>query len=300
MFFKKLGVIKLFKEKFLSVGDLKICYVEEGGPRAKEISMQGKGKNIIFIHGWQGSSKTWRYNLDYFAKKGYQVFALDLPGSGKSSKPKINYSTKFFSEVIKKIIEKKEMEKVIFVCHSAGTFIGIDLALSLPGKIERLVLVGPPGNFGIFPKILMSLMFSKSLIRFYAIFKSLVLKATLTTKTFFSKSQNDFERTRKLIELNLSFLHHESSYIHALNTWAADIRKGSIEKILAKINQPTLIIRGEKEFFDLFASPRNVRFLLSNIKNANLVTLKKCGHLTMTENPDLFNKEVYNFLKAGK
>ncbi len=281
----------MFKEKFLSIDGLKICYVEEG---------KDKDKNIIFIHGWQGSLRCWQYNLDYFIKRGWRVLALDLPGSGKSSKPEINYSTEFFSEMIKKIIEKKEMEKAVLICHSAGTFIGMNLALSLPKKIERLVLVGPPGNFGIFPKILMLLLFSKPLIRFYAIFKSLVLKAMLVKKTLFSKSQDSLGKTRKLIRISLSFLRYESSYIHALHIWATDLKKNSVEEILAKINQPTLIIRGEKEILDLFASPRNSQFLLSNIKGAKMVTLKKCGHLLMMDNPDSFNKIVHNFLKAGK
>ncbi len=284
----------MFKEKFLNVNGLRICYVEEG-----------KGKNIIFIHGWQSSLKVWQYNLDYFAKKGYQILALDLPGFGKSSKPKINYSIALFSEVIKKIIEKREMEKTSLVCYSMGTFVGIDLALKCPQKIESLVLVGAPGNFGTFLKreSLVKIIFSKPLLRFTTTFSFLTLKLYLMGKLLASRSKKQSKKIRELIRLRLSFLNQEFSYIHALHSSAMDIIRNRMnlkKENLAKINLPTLIVRGEKEVFNLFASPQNSWYLLSNIKGASLVTLKNCGHYSMAEEPDSFNEEVNKFLKAGK
>lgn len=275
----------------MNVNGLRICYVEEGS-----------GENIVFIHGWQSSSKCWQYNLDYFAKKGYQILALDLPGFGKSSKPKINYSTTHFSETLRKIIEKKEMEKATLVCYSAATFIGIDLALSIPQKIESLVLVGAPGNFGNFAKrkILARFLFGKPLIRFITVFTFLTLKLYLIIKLLTSHSKNESRKISKLIRLRLSFLSYKSPYVYALHSWATNIiRENFNEEKLSKINLPTLIIRGEKEFLDLFASPRNSQFLLSNIRNSKLATLKNCGHYSMAEEPETFNKTVHNFLKAG-
>jgi len=298
-------VIELFKEKFLNVNGLRICYVEEGRgkPCTRETSVQGK--NIIFIHGWQSSLKVWQYNLSYFTKQGYRVLALDLPGFGKSSKPKINYSIALFSRIIKKIIEKREMEKTSLVCYSMGTFVGIDLALKCPQKIESLVLVGAPGNFGTFLKreSLVKIIFSKPLLRFTTTFSFLTLKLYLIGKLLASNSKSQSRKIRELIRLRLSFLYQKSKYIHALHSSAMDIVNknfGEEKKKLAKINLPTLIIRGEKEFLDLFASPRNCQYLLSNIKGASLVTLKNCGHYSMAEEPETFNKTVHNFLKAGK
>lgn len=295
MYFKKSwGVIKLFKEKFLNVNGLRICYVEEG-----------KGKNIIFIHGWQSSLRVWQYNLSYFIKQGYRVLALDLPGFGKSSKSKINYSVALFSRIIKKIIEKREMEKTSLVCYSMGTFVGLDLALKCPQKIESLVLAGAPGNFGTFLKreSLVKIIFSKPLLRFTAIFSFLTLKLYLIGKLLASRSKKQSRKIRELIRLRLSFLNQESKYIHALHSSAMDVIRNRMnlkKENLAKINLPTLIIRGEKEILDLFASPRNSWYLLSNIKGAQLVTLKKCGHYSIAEDSETFNKILDKFLKAGK
>lgn len=295
MLFKilKVEVIKLLKERFLNIDNLRICYVEEG-----------KGKNIIFIHGWQSSLRVWQYNLGYFVKNGYRILALDLPGYGKSDKPKINHSIDYFSGILKKIIEKKKMEKVSLICYSMGSFIGIDLALKYPQEIESLVLVGAPGDFGALAKRknLAKFFLSKPLLRFIAAFAFLTLKLYLIGKLLTSRSREESRKLRELTKLRLSLLSLKSPYIHVLHSSAMDVIMRDFEREkgnLAKINQPVLIVRGEKEILDLFASPRNCQYLLSNIRSSKLVTLKNCGHYSMAEDPDSFNKVLDKFCQFG-
>ena len=44
---------------------------------------------IIFLHGFGASRKHWRKNLEYFAKKNYAAYSLDLIGFGDSDQPGI-------------------------------------------------------------------------------------------------------------------------------------------------------------------------------------------------------------------
>ena len=44
---------------------------------------------MILIHGFGASSKHWRKNSTYFAKKGFSVYCLDLIGFGNSAQPGI-------------------------------------------------------------------------------------------------------------------------------------------------------------------------------------------------------------------
>ena len=46
----------------------------------------GKGKPIIFVHGWTMNSLVWKYQSDELAKD-FQVIAVDLRGHGKSEIP---------------------------------------------------------------------------------------------------------------------------------------------------------------------------------------------------------------------
>ncbi len=49
--------------------------------------MEGSGKLLLLLHGFTGSSETWRSHMPVFAAKGYCVAALDLPGHGKTEIP---------------------------------------------------------------------------------------------------------------------------------------------------------------------------------------------------------------------
>lgn len=46
----------------------------------------GEGIPIVLIHGFGGSTYSWRFNLEPLAKAGYRVCALDLPGFGYSER----------------------------------------------------------------------------------------------------------------------------------------------------------------------------------------------------------------------
>ena len=47
---------------------------------------KGKGKNLVYIHGYLGSSWLYEDFVDYFSKN-YRVIAIDHLGHGKSDKP---------------------------------------------------------------------------------------------------------------------------------------------------------------------------------------------------------------------
>jgi hypothetical protein len=68
----------------------------------KETTATGNLPLLFFIHGVGGSSDVWKTQMDYFAKKGYEVVAPDLIGHGFSSAPNNHKAYKF--EVIMKDI----------------------------------------------------------------------------------------------------------------------------------------------------------------------------------------------------
>ncbi len=63
-------------EGFLALNGLRYFYRAEG-----------TGKLILMLHGFTGSSETWRRHMPLFANNGCRVVALDLPGHGKTETP---------------------------------------------------------------------------------------------------------------------------------------------------------------------------------------------------------------------
>ena len=49
------------------------------------ISDEGKGFPLVLVHGYLGSSKMWKPQIDFF-KDYFRVIAPDLPGFGRSKK----------------------------------------------------------------------------------------------------------------------------------------------------------------------------------------------------------------------
>lgn len=76
-------------------------------------------KTLIFIHGWTGSSQSWKYQVDSFP--GYRVIAIDLPGNGKSSKNENStYSPELFADAVFHVLKKEKIDKGFFIGHSMG------------------------------------------------------------------------------------------------------------------------------------------------------------------------------------
>src|SRR3972149_999378 len=60
---------------FLDAGEVRVHYVEAG-----------QGEPVVLIHGWNGSTFSFRYTIAELAQR-YRVVALDLQGYGYSERP---------------------------------------------------------------------------------------------------------------------------------------------------------------------------------------------------------------------
>jgi pimeloyl-ACP methyl ester carboxylesterase len=92
-------------ETFISVGSMKIAYVERNPDSAN---------TIFFIHGNSGSSKMWQKQFDTDKLSNYRLIAIDLPGHGQSSRsisPFEDYSpirtARYLSEAIRNLARGK-------------------------------------------------------------------------------------------------------------------------------------------------------------------------------------------------
>lgn len=98
--------------------------------------------NILLIHGFCGSTFSWRKNADTLAANGYNVIAVDLPGFGYSDRtPGINHSASFNAQLLWQLLDTIHQGNWILAGHSMGAGTALAMASLRPQKTVKLILV---------------------------------------------------------------------------------------------------------------------------------------------------------------
>src|SRR5437868_8605117 len=105
----------------------------------------GHGLPVLFIHGLGSSGyMEWRFNLESTAIE-HRVFAPDLPGYGRTEKPRVRYTIGYFARFIEQYMEGRGLSDATIVGASLGGRIALEIALERPQLVRRLVLVNALG-----------------------------------------------------------------------------------------------------------------------------------------------------------
>ena len=104
----------------------------------------GGGSPLLLLHGVGDNAFDWQWVMPTLAHT-YQVYALDLPGSGGSAKPLPDYSPTFFARFATAFLDALGVERAAVVGNSLGGLVGLRLALSDPERVAALGLVSSGG-----------------------------------------------------------------------------------------------------------------------------------------------------------
>jgi pimeloyl-ACP methyl ester carboxylesterase len=95
---------------------------------------------VVFVHGWCCDHTVWRDQAATLAGKARAVY-IDLPGYGKSDKPRIDYTVDVFAKGVDAVLRDAGVEKAVLVGHSMGTPVVLRYARLFPGRTKALVFV---------------------------------------------------------------------------------------------------------------------------------------------------------------
>lgn len=106
----------------------------------------GRGKPLIFIHGWLGSWRYWWPSMQALSTH-YRTFALDLWGFGDSSKAREKYSLSDYTELMAAFADRLGiMQPAVVVGHGLGAGVAVRYALQHPENVAQLAVVALPIN----------------------------------------------------------------------------------------------------------------------------------------------------------
>ncbi len=103
---------------------------------------------LLFIHGALINKEYWTSQLSHFSKK-YRVIAVDLPGHGKSTHNKMDWTGPRLGKDISKFIQKLELKNVIIIGHSFGSDVMLETVTVGDTRIIGLVEVDHMKNVGM-------------------------------------------------------------------------------------------------------------------------------------------------------
>jgi pimeloyl-ACP methyl ester carboxylesterase len=255
-----------------------------------------EAKPLVFVHGLSGSWPNWLEQLPAFAAE-HRVITLDLPGFGHSPMPRETISISGYARVLDRLLDQLEIDAAAVVGNSMGGFIGAELAIAFPQRVERLVLVSAAGISTHAPR---------GSAQAVPVLRRLERILMASAAWAASVSDTTMRRARLRDAALGVVIRHPAKLPAAL---AAEQVRGAgkpgfiqalesiidyeIRERLSEIACPTLIVWGER---DRLISVRDADVFAELIPNSRKVVFEDTGHMSMLERPQEFNALLEDFL----
>jgi pimeloyl-ACP methyl ester carboxylesterase len=290
---QRYAVLQKMPRQYKMKAPVKISYVE--------LNPDG-GQTVVFIHGLGSYLKFWRYQLDAFAKLGYRVIAVDLPGYGKSEKPaSFPYTMEAMADSVRELLLMLRIERPVLVGHSMGGQTALSYAIRYPKEPRAVVLVSPAG-FEEFSK--------KEQAWFQKVVTAELIKSVPVYGIWGSVRYNNFYRWKRdyewLVEERVRLAKSKKEfdrYAYANVRSIAGLGKNNfVRESAEKIVAPTLIVYGDKDRLipNPFMHGGFTSWVMKRghqkIKASELLGLARCGHTLQIDCHDELNTAAQRFL----
>lgn len=262
------------------VAGAKVHYIDEGS-----------GPAVILIHGFAGSTFSWRLVIPDLAKT-HRVIAVDLPGFGFSDRGlDVDYSHTGQAERIVALMDLLGIERATLIGHSMGGAIAQRVASRHPGRVARLILVAavnaaqPPDSArrgrATGPMFALVGVAQRSPRAMYAVGRRALRRMV-----------HDAEyATEEVMRGYIDPLLIPGTVAAVRKITAATGEEAPAD--LSGISAPTLVLIGAS---DRMIPPEKALELAEAISGARYLVIPEAGHLLAEERPEAFLEEVLAFL----
>jgi non-heme chloroperoxidase len=256
----------------------------------------GKGKPIVFSHGWPLSSDAFEDQMFFLAARGYRCIAHDRRGHGRSSQPWNGNDMDTYADDLAELVNALDLKDAIHVGHSTGG-----------GEVARYI--GRHGTKRVASAVLISAV------------PPLMLK---TAGNPGGLPLDVFDQIRGAVAADRSqFFKDLTMQFYGYNRPGAKISEGVRESFwlqsmmaglpacyfcikafsetdqtedLSKVDVPTLILHGDDDQIVPIADSALLSAKL--VKNATLRIYKGAPHGMCTTHKNEINKDLLEFIKG--
>lgn len=272
--------------QFVTVDGIGVYYIEAGDP---------EGEVLLLLHGFGGSTFSWRENIDALAEAGYRVIAFDRPGFGLSDKEfDYDYSVAAQADFTVRLMDALDIDRATLVGHSAGGGVIAQVAVRHPERVERLVLVDGAVRLNQQYNPLMGTLAS---FQPSARWARIAMRGLLTEERFteiLASAYGDPAFVDETVAAGYARVLQTPRWDEALLGMMRDMGDSTItDEQLGQIGVPTLLMWGGA---DTWVPLSNGEALRDLIPGSALKIYPDVGHLPMEEAPAEFNRDLLAFL----
>ncbi len=240
-------------------------YITYRGAKVNYIKTIGKGRTILFLHGWGGDTQSFLT----FAK-GHNAILLDFPPFGKSAEPKSPYTLEDYVIITQKILKKENQQLVDVVAHSFGARVAIWLAAK-DTCVNKLILTGAAG---LKPKFSLKKVLAK--LR-YKNAKRLVSLGLKDKKSLDKYGSSDYRALSLVMK---------KTFVNIVNFYQNDMLKD--------IKCATLLVWGKEDKETPLCFAKHIK---KQLTDCGLVVWEGLGHFAYLQKAQHFGAIINNFFK---
>lgn len=258
---------------------------------------------LFFNYGLVCSNHHWKYQVDFFDRKGYQMIIHDYRGHFQSTGSK-NVSSITFANIAKDIAglcDYLGVKKALMLGHSMGVNVCLELAKSYPDLVAGQVLIS-----GTFVNV-KDVMFDSNIMEFLAPLAELGLEKypeafnKIWTTTGMNPVVREIVHATGFNRMKVSQDFIEI-YLNRVGQLGAEIffqlynemTKQNITSSLEGMKMPSLVIGGQKDN----VIPNHIqRTLASLLGNSEMYFLKEGSHVPQADYPDMINERIELFIQ---
>jgi pimeloyl-ACP methyl ester carboxylesterase len=244
----------------------------------------GEGQPIVILHGVFGSSDNWLTPAKVLSQN-HKVYLIDQRNHGHSPKSDV-FNNVVMADDLAEFMEEHFIADPIVIGHSMGGKVAMNYAKKHEENLKKLIVVD------ISPK-------------YYPPHHQKILAGLNAIDLKQLKSRQDADEILKQFEPEIGvrqfllknlYRNEQGEFDWRINLPVISEKIENVGEALdesAKINIPTLFIRGEKSNY---IKPENEEMIRRIFKNYKIVTVEGAGHWVQAEQPEKFLNAVQSFL----
>jgi len=242
---------------------------------------KGKGKPVIFLHGFAGSTDNWEQTIFSDLPENRRTICIDLFGMGFSERREgWHYDFPLWAEQVNNTMNSMGISEASVVGFSLGGSVAAVYAARYPEKVDRLVLIS-----SLSPLDLTDLPF-RSMIYYIPGGGEIVLTIPSVILSYLSPEDRQYDRYRQISSIIgtrqalLTFMQEIPDFPGLLSSYP-------------KIRAGTLLIHGEQ---DRVVPLSAIKRIIPGIPSCRAVFLKNVGHWVLGEDGKRLVDELSVFL----